>query len=92
VSTAASLHAIVHGRVQGVGFRFSAEARANMLGLCGWVRNRDDGTVETLAQGPRDALDAYLAWLHDGPMAARVTQVDATWTTDEPAHTSFEVR
>jgi acylphosphatase len=87
-----ALHVIVHGRVQGVGFRFSAQARARALGLTGWVRNCDDGTVETLAQGPRDALDAYLDWLRSGPPFAHVTHLDTEQRAYDPGHATFDVR
>lgn len=64
------LHAVVHGRVQGVFFRASTQKKARALGLTGWVRNLPDGTVEVLAVGPRPALEALLAWLHEGPPLA----------------------
>ncbi len=69
------LHAIVHGRVQGVSFRFYTRDEADALGLTGWVANRDDGSVEVTAEGPRSALDRLVEWLHRGPPAARVTAV-----------------
>src|SRR5436309_6824649 len=71
------VHAIVHGRVQGVSFRYYAKAEADRLGLTGWVRNMPDGTVETIAVGSREALEGFVRWLHEGPSGARVTRVDA---------------
>jgi acylphosphatase len=71
----------VHGRVQGVGFREACVAQAQLLGLSGWVRNRSDGTVEVLVQGPDAALEAMLRWLHRGPPAARVSAVAAREAT-----------
>jgi acylphosphatase len=73
--TTERLHAIVHGRVQGVSFRFYTRDEADALGLTGWVANRDDGSVEVVAEGPRAALDRLAAWLHHGPPGARVTDV-----------------
>jgi acylphosphatase len=73
------LHAIVHGRVQGVFFRDSTRREATGLGLGGWVRNLPDGTVEVYAEGDRAGLDRLHAWLYRGPEAARVTRVDADW-------------
>ena len=73
------LHAIVHGRVQGVNFRYYTVRKANELGLAGWVRNRWGGTVETVAEGPRPRLDQFVAWLHQGPSSARIDEVDVTW-------------
>ncbi len=73
------LRAVVHGRVQGVGFRHATARRAEALSLTGWVRNRWDGTVETVAEGPRAALDQFVAWLNRGPSAAYVSQVERSW-------------
>lgn len=89
------LHAVVHGWVQGVSFRAYAVEQARQLRLTGWVRNRPDGTVETVAVGPRSALDSYANWLHRGPPSANVQRVDVTITdTLDPGDTyaSFEVR
>jgi acylphosphatase len=73
--TTERLHAIVHGRVQGVSFRFYTRDEADALGLTGWVANQDDGSVEVVAEGPRAMLDRLAAWLQHGPPAARVTNV-----------------
>jgi len=67
---------IVRGRVQGVGFRWFVEREAALLGLAGWVRNNDDGTVEVLASGSDEQLNSLLAKLKQGPRAARVDTVD----------------
>jgi acylphosphatase len=68
--------ALVSGRVQGVGFRYSACREAQALGLSGWIRNTDDGEVEVHAEGERSSLDSFAAWLHEGPPGAFVTSVD----------------
>ncbi len=68
--------AVVHGSVQGVGFRFSCAREAERLGVHGWVRNRSDGTVEAVVQGDPDAVDELLAWLRHGPRFADVSGVD----------------
>lgn len=70
----------ITGRVQGVYYRASTREQARALALTGWVRNRPDGSVEALAEGPRDALERLIAWCEQGPPAAHVTAVDATWT------------
>lgn len=68
--------AIVTGRVQGVFFRDATRERAERLGLAGWVRNRDDGTVEAVVEGDDDAVAALLAFLRQGPPRARVDGVE----------------
>ena len=73
------LHAVVHGHVQGVGFRYFVQRRASALGLAGWVRNNDDGSVEAVAEGPRERLEALRSALEQGPRLARVDRVDARW-------------
>jgi len=67
---------IVRGRVQGVGFRWFVEREAGMLGLAGWVRNNDDGTVEVLASGSDEQLESLRTKLKQGPRAARVDSVE----------------
>jgi acylphosphatase len=74
------LHAIVRGRVQGVSFRYYTQEQALRLRLSGWVRNRPDGSVEVAAEGPRADLEQLLAFLHHGPPAARVADVQAEWS------------
>lgn len=74
-----SLHAIVHGDVQGVGFRYFVQRRADDMGLAGWVRNRPDGSVEVLVEGNRAALARMLELLGRGPGMANVDRVDVEW-------------
>lgn len=69
------LTAVVRGRVQGVGFRWFVERTAASLGLTGWVRNREDRSVEVVAEGPPAVLDRFAAALHEGPPGARVEHV-----------------
>ncbi len=69
-------HYLVHGRVQGVSFRASAQSKAQELGLTGWVRNRPGGEVEAVAQGEEAILDSFERWLWQGPEFALVTQVE----------------
>ena len=75
--SAVSLRAIVHGRVQGVGFRYFVLRDARALGLVGTVRNLADGTVEVYAEGERAALATLERDLRRGPPAADVSRVDA---------------
>jgi acylphosphatase len=71
----------VSGRVQGVGFRYSAIREAQRLRLGGWVRNAANGDVEVWAEGPDEKLKIFLAWLHRGPEFSRV---DAVEKEDKP--------
>lgn len=86
------LQAIVHGRVQGVSFRYYTQRRASALSVTGYVRNRWDGTVEVVAEGPRAELEELLAFLRIGPRAAFVSQVDVQWLSPINAFERFEVR
>ncbi|MBK7564415.1 MAG: acylphosphatase [Propionivibrio sp.] len=67
-------HLSIHGRVQGVGFRWALSAEAKALGLRGWVRNRNDGSVEALVLGPPE-VETLTAWAHHGPSTAIVARV-----------------
>lgn len=67
---------VVRGRVQGVWFRESMRQQAETLGIAGWVRNRADGTVEALVEGPPAAVEAIVRWAHRGPEAADVAGVE----------------
>ena len=73
--TGAAVFARVEGRVQGVGFRYSAYLEAQRLGLTGWVRNTGSGAVEALAEGKHQHLEAFLSWLRRGPPRAQVASV-----------------
>jgi acylphosphatase len=85
-------HLMIHGRVQGVGYRDAAVRAAHAHAVTGWVRNRRDGTVEAFAQGAPEAVDAFIAWCRRGPSMARVTAVDVTEAGPHAAHHAFEWR
>lgn len=87
----AALRAVVTGRVQGVGFRQATRAHALGLGLRGWVRNEEDGTVALHAEGEAEALDELRAWLADGPPGARVAALEVTPAKVE-GHEQFALR
>ncbi|HEY6533302.1 MAG TPA: acylphosphatase [Acidimicrobiales bacterium] len=74
------VHVVVSGRVQGVWYRESCRQQAVASGVSGWVRNRADGRVEAALEGEREAVDAVLRWMAEGPPLAEVTSVA---TTDE---------
>ena len=69
-------HLTVRGRVQGVGFRWFAQETAESLGLTGWVRNREDRTVEVEAQGTVAAIDAFVERLKTGNPAAKIDAIE----------------
>lgn len=66
---------VVTGRVQGVFYRDSCRRQADRLAVAGWVRNRPDGTVEAVFEGPPDAVTAMVDWCRRGPRTARVDGV-----------------
>ncbi|MBN1966089.1 MAG: acylphosphatase [Anaerolineae bacterium] len=86
------LHVIVHGRVQGVNFRYYTVQTANRLNLTGWVRNRVDGTVEVVAEGARTELRQLEAFLRRGSPSALVTHVETTWRSYTSSFDTFKVR
>jgi acylphosphatase len=82
----------IDGRVQGVGYRYFVQKRAQEHNLRGWVKNRSDGTVEIEAVGPRPSLEEFLHYVRVGPPAANVARADVCWADDEPAYNNFDVR
>jgi DNA ligase D-like protein (predicted 3'-phosphoesterase) len=81
----------VRGSVQGIGFRYETVKRAGELGVLGWVRNEDDGTVVVQAEGPDEAVDALLEWLGEGPRGAAVEEVEVAKSKVE-GHEQFAIR
>ena len=71
-----SAHLLISGRVQGVGFRWFVRVVGRQLGLSGWVRNREDGTVEVAAAGPQSKLDELRKQVARGPSSADVSEVE----------------
>jgi len=69
------LHFFVHGRVQGVGFRWFVQREASELELCGWVKNTEEGDVEVLAAGTSERLDELRTSLNRGPRGSRIDRV-----------------
>ena len=67
---------LLSGRVQGVGFRYFTQRTATQLGVVGWVRNCPDGTVEAVAQGSEEALQAFREHLQQGPSWSRVHRIE----------------
>jgi len=69
---------IVHGYVQGVGYRYTARAQASRLGVGGWIRNRADGTVEAEIEGEEASVATLLEWFAQGPPGAIVERTDVS--------------
>ena len=82
---------LIAGRVQGVFFRASAQREARRLGVCGWVKNRNDGAVEILAEGEEQSVRELYGWAQKGPSAARVERVDTRWRSYTGDHHDFRI-
>ena len=87
----ARLHALVEGRVQGVGFRFFVLDTAETLGVTGWVRNLPDGRVESVFEGSDPAVQAMLAWCRRGTPPARVDRVEAVEEPPSGEYSDFAI-
>jgi len=90
--TPVARHLHITGRVQGVYYRAGMTLQAEALGLCGWVRNRRDGSVEAMACGPASALRALIDWAHQGPPNARVHRVAVSAADTTELLIGFEQR
>jgi acylphosphatase len=89
----ATVHLVITGRVQGVGYRDALRNEAQRRGIAGWVRNRRDGSVEAVLRGTQDAVDAAIAWAREGPALAQVLEVRTRpGTESENTDGNFEVR
>jgi acylphosphatase len=82
---------VVHGRVQGVGFRYSLGRAAESRGVAGWARNRPDGTLEAVFEGDPDAVEALVRLSDAGPRGAEVERVEMFEETPEGL-SRFETR
>ncbi len=85
-------HLVVHGRVQGVGFRHMTRVTAARLDVRGWVRNRDDGTVEVWAEGEKEQLQRLIKAVRSGPPHADVERVEVEWREPQGKARRFRVR
>lgn len=81
----------VSGRVQAVNFRYYAREEARRRGVTGWIRNREDGDVELVAEGAPDALARFVEWCRRGPSSARVSRVDEERLAGERRYRDFGI-
>lgn len=82
---------VVSGVVQGVAFRWKANEEAERVGVTGWVRNEPDGTVRARAEGPAQAVEAFISWCRKGPRFAVVERVDVR-DVEAQGYGSFEIK
>lgn len=81
----------ITGRVQMVMFRDFAQRKAHKLGLCGFARNNEDGSVAVVAEGTREKLEAYIAYLHKGSILSRVDNVEVVWKEATGEFKTFKI-
>ena len=91
METKTRAHAIISGRVQGVFFRMETQRAADRCGVCGWVRNLKDGTVEAVFEGDQDRVDAILDWCRQGPPHANVADVNVSWNDYTGEFKGFDI-
>lgn len=84
-------HVIITGRVQGVAFRADTRWTAQRMGVFGWVRNRQDGSVEAVIEGEKERVEKMLAWCRRGPALAHVDEVKLQWEPFTGEFTQFSI-
>ena len=84
-------HLYIEGNVQGVFFRRSARSKADELGVVGLIRNRKDGSVEAIAQGPKGKVDVFIKWCKKGPPFSKVEKVEIEWKKNLEDFEEFEI-
>ena len=92
VNERVELHATIHGRVQGVGYRFFAERLANQLGVTGYAKNLWNGDVEVVGQADKATLETFIAKLREGPRVAIVTDVEVKWEQTTEFYPNFDIQ
>ncbi|MYL32845.1 acylphosphatase [Pontibacillus yanchengensis] len=87
------VHLLVKGRVQGVGFRFSAKQKAQEFNITGWVRNRNDGSVEIEAEGQDEDMKSFIESIKHGPSPySKITDVDIDEASTFEGYKSFDIK
>lgn len=84
-------HVLIHGSVQGIGYRFFAVRTAREMGLAGWVKNLPTGEVELEVEGESQILENYLQYLQTKHPWANVHDVEVTWLSYEGKFQNFEI-
>ena len=85
-------HAFYSGRVQGIGFRYTAQNIAENLGVYGWVKNLEDGRVEIVAEGEEKNLKEFLDKILKGPLGRYIKDMELSWETPTSEFNDFDVR
>jgi len=85
-------HAFYTGRVQGVGFRITAEEAARDMGIFGWVKNLRDGRVELVAEAEEETLKRFIDEIRSGPLKNFIKQVEISWSSASDTFDEFEIR
>ena len=86
-----TVNMVIIGKVQGVGFRYFVFRQAQELGINGWVSNKSNGDVETLAQGEKADLEQFLAKVKEGTTFSRVDNVNLEWMNKGEQYFGFEI-
>lgn len=86
------IHLVIKGRVQRVFYRSKACKKAIELGLFGWIKNNDDGTVELVARGPTEKLEEFIEWCKEGPELAKVKDIQIEKRAATEVNDSFEIK
>ncbi|WP_373498811.1 acylphosphatase [Desulfococcus sp.] len=84
-------HVVISGKVQGVFFRGETQRAAEARGVAGWVKNRPDGAVEAVFEGPEEAVVAMLEWCKNGSPRSRVDKMDVQWDADRREFIGFDI-
>ncbi len=84
-------HAFYTGRVQGVGFRITAEEAARDMGVLGWVKNLRDGRVELVAEAEEETLKRFIDEIRSGPLKNFIKQVEISWSNASDTFDEFEI-
>ena len=84
-------HVHYSGRVQGVGFRYTAENVAHRLGLVGWIKNLTDGRVELVCEGPKAKIDQLLSEIQEGSLGGYIKKADCVWEEPTQEYEDFRV-